>query len=230
MRGHVSEAVAHAQAAFGQATTLVNNAGSAGAMGMFLADSDPLMRRDTPLANVYGPCLFARSVPPAMPAAKRGRIIITVAGRAGTAGRHRGGRLRGGQDGGGTAERESRRRDAGHRGGGPQPASRRRGQRTRGGGDRTGGGAPGPAPGSTGGGGADGRRPGSQGANTTGCPAPTSTSTTIRPTEARSPKRGWVLRVLDLPDDRHARPSHRVIDCCRGGVPLSLWSRWMGLF
>ncbi|MFD4876495.1 SDR family NAD(P)-dependent oxidoreductase [Streptomyces sp. NPDC058420] len=83
-RGHVPEAVAHAQAAFGPVTTLVNNAGGAGAMGMPVADGDPLVWRDTLLTNVYGPCLFARAVLPGMLAAKTGRII-TVASRAGTA-------------------------------------------------------------------------------------------------------------------------------------------------
>ncbi|MEV0472253.1 SDR family NAD(P)-dependent oxidoreductase [Streptomyces prunicolor] len=81
---HVAEAVARAQAAFGPVTTLVNNAGGVGAMGMSVADSDPLVWRDTLLANVYGPYLFSRAVLPGMLAAKRGRII-TVASRAGTA-------------------------------------------------------------------------------------------------------------------------------------------------
>ena len=81
---HVEDAVARAQAAFGPVTTLVNNAGGASAVGLSVSDSDPLAWRDTLLANVYGPYLFARAVLPGMLAAKQGRII-TVASRAGTA-------------------------------------------------------------------------------------------------------------------------------------------------
>jgi 3-oxoacyl-[acyl-carrier protein] reductase len=81
---HVSEVVARAQEAFGPVTTLVNNAGGASAMGLSVADSDPSAWRDTLLANVYGPYLFSRAVLPGMLAAGQGRII-TVASRAGTA-------------------------------------------------------------------------------------------------------------------------------------------------
>ena len=81
---HVSDAVARAMEAFGPVTTLVNNAGGASAVGVSVADSDPLAWRETLLGNVYGPYLFSRAVLPAMLAAKRGRII-TVASRAGTA-------------------------------------------------------------------------------------------------------------------------------------------------
>ncbi|MGW6279310.1 SDR family NAD(P)-dependent oxidoreductase [Kribbella sp. NPDC055071] len=79
----VEEAVSRANEAFGPVTTLVNNAGATEGMAT-VADSDPAAWRDTLLANVYGPFLFAHAVLPAMLQAGRGRII-TVASRAGTA-------------------------------------------------------------------------------------------------------------------------------------------------
>ena len=81
---HAEDAVARASEAFGPVTILVNNAGGASSPGTPIAESDPAAWRQTLLGNAYGPYLFARAVLPSMLDMKRGRII-TVASRAGTA-------------------------------------------------------------------------------------------------------------------------------------------------
>jgi short-subunit dehydrogenase len=81
---HAADVVTRASDAFGPITILVNNAGGATSSGSPIAESDPEGWRETLLGNVYGPYLFARAVLPSMLARKQGRII-TVASRAGTA-------------------------------------------------------------------------------------------------------------------------------------------------
>jgi short-subunit dehydrogenase len=81
---HAFDVVTRARDAFGPVTILVNNAGGASAPGTPIAESDPEAWRQTLLGNAYGPYLFARAVLPSMLETKRGRII-TVASRAGTA-------------------------------------------------------------------------------------------------------------------------------------------------
>ena len=81
---HAAAAVAQAIDTFGPVTTLVNNAGAASTIGTSVADSDPEAWLHTLLADTYGPYLFARAILPAMVEAGQGRII-TVASKAGTA-------------------------------------------------------------------------------------------------------------------------------------------------
>ena len=80
---HAFDVVARTSNAFGPVTILVNNAGGPSPRRTPIAESDPQAWRDTLLGNAYGPYLFARAVLPSMLERKQGRII-TVASRAGT--------------------------------------------------------------------------------------------------------------------------------------------------
>jgi NAD(P)-dependent dehydrogenase (short-subunit alcohol dehydrogenase family) len=66
------------------ACATVNNAGGTTSVHSAISESDPRVWRETLLAKVYGPYLFACAVLPSMLQRKSGRII-TVASRAGTA-------------------------------------------------------------------------------------------------------------------------------------------------